>query len=214
MELAVQDAKGANEQVNALYHMVFLPFESLLDEQITEAGKRARQADDEASRTGEHVYRSVIAVVVVCLMLVIGWTPALSRSIQCALENIQTTLQEASNWLDLSRRVPIQNMDEIGHTATAFNHLMSRIGEVMDTVQDSAESVSVTSKQIAEGNIDLSSRTEERAASLKQTAASMEELTGTVRKTECRECAAGKRTGGQHIGDRGARQPGGRIHRR
>ncbi|WP_049057076.1 methyl-accepting chemotaxis protein, partial [Achromobacter xylosoxidans] len=36
--------------------------------------------------------------------------------------------------------------------------------------------------QIAQGNADLSQRTEEQAASLEQTAASMEELTGTVRQ--------------------------------
>ncbi len=43
------------------------------------------------------------------------------------------------------------------------------------------ESVGTASAQIATGNIDLSQRTEEQASNLQQTAASMEELTATVK---------------------------------
>jgi methyl-accepting chemotaxis protein len=47
-------------------------------------------------------------------------------------------------------------------------------------VRDNAESVSVASSHFATGNTDLSSRTEEQAASLEETAASMTQLTETV----------------------------------
>jgi methyl-accepting chemotaxis protein len=57
------------------------------------------------------------------------------------------------------------------------NRLLCRRANGANT---SAESVSVASKQIASGNLDLSARTEEQAASLQQTAASMLELTQTV----------------------------------
>jgi len=43
--------------------------------------------------------------------------------------------------------------------------------------------VASASTQIAQGNQDLSSRTEEQAASLQQTAASMEQLTSTVKQS-------------------------------
>jgi methyl-accepting chemotaxis protein len=42
--------------------------------------------------------------------------------------------------------------------------------------------IATASSQIAAGNLDLSSRTEEQASSLEETAASMEELTSTVRQ--------------------------------
>jgi methyl-accepting chemotaxis protein len=49
-------------------------------------------------------------------------------------------------------------------------------------IKEAAESVSVASRQIASGNTNLSQRTEEQAASLEQTASSMELLTETVKQ--------------------------------
>ncbi len=53
---------------------------------------------------------------------------------------------------------------------------------VVSSVHDGAESVSSASAQIAEGNADLSARTEGQASSLEQTAASMEEFNSSVRQ--------------------------------
>jgi methyl-accepting chemotaxis protein len=44
-----------------------------------------------------------------------------------------------------------------------------------------ADSIAVASGEIANGNLDLSARTEEQAGALEETAASMEQLTSTVR---------------------------------
>jgi methyl-accepting chemotaxis protein len=53
---------------------------------------------------------------------------------------------------------------------------------VVSRVRDNAESVSCASLQIAQGNQDLSGRTEEQASALQQTAASMEQLSAAVRQ--------------------------------
>ncbi len=53
---------------------------------------------------------------------------------------------------------------------------------VVSSVHDGAETVSSASAQIAEGNADLSARTEGQASSLEQTAASMEEFNSSVRQ--------------------------------
>ncbi|MFM0092045.1 methyl-accepting chemotaxis protein [Paraburkholderia sediminicola] len=55
------------------------------------------------------------------------------------------------------------------------------LSRVVVDVRASAEGVATASEQIAQGNLDLSSRTEQQAASLQETAASMEQLTATVR---------------------------------
>ncbi|MGF6367316.1 methyl-accepting chemotaxis protein [Paraburkholderia sp. RAU6.4a] len=52
---------------------------------------------------------------------------------------------------------------------------------VVSEVRENAEGVATASAQIAQGNLDLSSRTEQQAASLEETASSMEELTAAVR---------------------------------
>jgi len=70
---------------------------------------------------------------------------------------------------------------------------------VVSGVRGNAEAVAIASAQIAEGNNDLSARTEEQAAALEQTAASMEQLGSTVQHnasnavqaTELAQTAAG-----------------------
>jgi methyl-accepting chemotaxis protein len=60
--------------------------------------------------------------------------------------------------------------------------LMQRdLARVVGEVRQNAESVATASAQIAQGNQDLSGRTEQQASALQQTAATMEELGTTVR---------------------------------
>ncbi|MCK7494879.1 MAG: methyl-accepting chemotaxis protein [Comamonadaceae bacterium] len=55
-------------------------------------------------------------------------------------------------------------------------HLVGIVG----TVRDNAAQIATASSQIAQGNVDLSARTEQQAASLQQTAASMEQMHATI----------------------------------
>ncbi|WP_324019690.1 HAMP domain-containing protein [Pantoea sp. JZ29] len=104
-------------------------------------------------------------------------------SIRKQLNGMRQTMEQASENLDLTLRVDASRRDEIGLTASAFNHLIENVSDSLSKVEASAQSVSSASAQISAGNQDLSSRTEEQAASLEQTAASMSELSETVRQT-------------------------------
>ena len=85
---------------------------------------------------------------------------------------------------DLTRRLPAEGTDEVAHIARAFNAFADKLVHVMRQIRDASESVHVAANEIAEGNADLSRRTESAAASLEQTAASMEEITATVGQSE------------------------------
>ena len=60
---------------------------------------------------------------------------------------------------------------------------LTRIGDTLREVAVSAESVRTASVEIAQGNGDLSARTEQTAANLQRAASSMEELSATIRQT-------------------------------
>ena len=182
IDLAAHDAKTANDQLTALYHSEFKPLQATLEQLGHDAQQRAQQSADKAQQIRTRTRWTIIVVLAVILALIVGWIMALSRSILGALDSIKTTLERASTSLDLSLRAPILANDEIGAAATGFNVLMTRVGEAMHEVRQSAETVGVGSKQIASGNTDLSARTEEQAASLEQTAASMTQLTQTVKQ--------------------------------
>jgi methyl-accepting chemotaxis protein len=60
---------------------------------------------------------------------------------------------------------------------------LERISSVLREVAGTAESVRLASVEIAQGNADLSARTEQTAANLQHSAASMEQLSATVHQT-------------------------------
>jgi methyl-accepting chemotaxis protein len=59
--------------------------------------------------------------------------------------------------------------------------MQAALAQVVSSVRQNSESVATASAQIAQGNQDLSGRTEQQASALQQTAATMEELGTTVR---------------------------------
>jgi len=60
--------------------------------------------------------------------------------------------------------------------------MQTSLVSVVSNVRQSAEGVSTASAEIAQGNHDLSGRTEQQASALEETAASMEELSSTVKQ--------------------------------
>jgi methyl-accepting chemotaxis protein len=55
------------------------------------------------------------------------------------------------------------------------------LGTIVSQVRASSQTVALSAREIAEGNANLSQRTEQQASTLEQTAAGMEELSSTVR---------------------------------
>ncbi|KVN30647.1 hypothetical protein WJ63_07630 [Burkholderia pyrrocinia] len=83
---------------------------------------------------------------------------------------------------DLRRRIVVRSRDEMGQLLDGLAKMQHGLVETVSTVRGGSESIATAAKQIAAGNIDLSSRTEEQASALQETASSMEQLTGTVKQ--------------------------------
>ncbi|HEY9130203.1 MAG TPA: cache domain-containing protein, partial [Dyella sp.] len=69
-----------------------------------------------------------------------------------------------------------------GSLMHALQGMRTRLADIVVDVQRGAGMVTLTAQQIAQGNDDLSHRTQEQASSLEETAASMEEMTATVKQ--------------------------------
>jgi methyl-accepting chemotaxis protein len=82
---------------------------------------------------------------------------------------------------DLSTSVALHGGDTQSVTA-AMVRMQNALKAIVRSVRASAEGVATASAEIAQGNLDLSSRTEHQASALEATAASMEELDGKVRQ--------------------------------
>ncbi|SFV16481.1 methyl-accepting chemotaxis protein [Pseudoduganella namucuonensis] len=151
-----------------------------LDDHIEYNNKLIEEVRVASVAAYDSAMRLLVGVVVLAVAVTAALGYQLFRSISGSLSNIRGTLEDVSQSLDLTKQVQIERMDEIGHTAVAFNKLLTDIAGAIGAARSSADSVSSASQQIAAGTGDLSSRTSEQAAALEETASSMEELTSTV----------------------------------
>ncbi len=87
---------------------------------------------------------------------------------------------------DLTFRMTADVPDEVSGLRTLkddLNAALAQLGEVMMSVAVNAEAMRTGTGEIGQAADDLSRRTEQQAASLEQTAAALDEITATVRKT-------------------------------
>ena len=158
---------------------------SAIDDQVKlgDAAMLALEADLVDHRVADLRSLAGTAGLVLALAALGAWllwaiASGTTRSIERAI-----ALADAVADGDLTRRVPTATAgsnDEGARLVAALSVMSSQLGGVVGTVLRNAEQVATASAQIAQGNQDLSERTESQASALQQTAASMEELRTTL----------------------------------
>ena len=138
---------------------------------------------DTVSQRSSSTYASALwilgTVTLVALLVGIGSALMITRSITQPL-NTAVDLATAVADGDLTRRIDVTGSDELAVLLHALVRMNEGLGTIIGEVQQGADSISTASAEIAQGNMDLSSRTENQASSLEETAASVEEMTSTV----------------------------------
>jgi len=118
-----------------------------------------------------------LATVALCAglyLLIRRWVGRPLRTLTHALECVSAG--------DLSQPVTSHQRDEIGDMMRGVETMRLRFVEMLGSVRQAAEAISLASHEIASGNHDLSQRTEEAAANLQQTASSMQRVYDSVQQ--------------------------------
>jgi methyl-accepting chemotaxis protein len=141
-------------------------------------GVSARQAYDEA-------IGSVIGAIVVAALVaaILAWQTARSISLQLGGDPRDAVLvarEIAAGNLDVRIGATLRRPDSLMHS---LDIMRQRLSGMVRGIQTGSESIRVAASQIAQGNADLSRRTEEQAASLEETASGLAQLAQTVRHT-------------------------------
>jgi methyl-accepting chemotaxis protein len=82
---------------------------------------------------------------------------------------------------DLSIAIDTKASDN-GSLLSEMKQMRNSLVDIVSQVRSGTHTITTASREIAAGNIDLSSRTEQQASSLEKTASAMEELTSTVKQ--------------------------------
>jgi len=165
------------ERIRPLYEPVGAGIQTLKQYQIDAA---QREFDEAVARYGQ--IRAVSVVSIVCGVLfaaVFGFflIRGISRALAHAVHASNAVAQG-----DLTVQIDARGRDEVAELLRALQTMKESLGRVVGEVRANAEGVALASTQIAQGNMDLSSRTEEQASALEETAASMEQLSSTVKQ--------------------------------
>ncbi|AYM98433.1 HAMP domain-containing protein [Acidovorax sp. 1608163] len=165
----------AKEEFTALINQ----YEGAQDEFIALLERRRDAVREDA--TTQRIRAGVIGAITALLVFGVGTLLAwwLVRSITAPLQQAVDTANAIAAG-DLTRELQSTRKDELGQMLRALSDMSARLRGVVSEVRQGVDSVSSASVQIANGNHDLSARTEQTAANLEETASSMEELTATV----------------------------------
>jgi methyl-accepting chemotaxis protein len=123
----------------------------------------------------------MMALMVAAAIWVIAWAISISRSIAEPLFQALTLAQTISRG-NLSTRIEVVGSDESAALMKAMGEMQANLSRVVGIVRSGSESVASAGAEIAQGNHDLSARTESQASSLEETAASMDELSSMVQQ--------------------------------
>ncbi|MDD0809605.1 methyl-accepting chemotaxis protein [Curvibacter sp. RS43] len=126
-----------------------------------------------------------ITSAVVGLLLAVGVLVVVARLVASINQPLNQALEMAQAIAagNLTQDAQTDRRDEFGALLNAMSDMARRLRSVVGEVRTGVDALSIASVEIANGNQDLSSRTEQTASNLQQTAASMEQLTSTVNQS-------------------------------
>ncbi|MFP6560193.1 methyl-accepting chemotaxis protein [Paraburkholderia sp. B3] len=176
-----QDAAGLlSGQGTELRGSLEKELQTITDVNLQGASDEGDVAYDAYNRIRAVVKALIMAAVIVGLLVTWRVTRRLARQLGGEPATAALIAGRIASG-DLEVHIPIRKGDteSLMHSIAAMK---IQLVEIVAGIKTSSDSISVAANQIAQGNADLSQRTEEQAASLEQTASSMEQLTGTVRQ--------------------------------
>lgn len=142
--------------------------EGLKDQRVAEFQAGAQRAQQLLLLLG------LIGLVVGCVG---SWW--IARSILGPVKQLSGSLSTLASG-DFSQALRIEGRDELARLAMTAESMRQRINSSLMVVRESAESVRMASGEISSGNADLSTRTEQQASRLQETAASMDDVTRNI----------------------------------
>jgi methyl-accepting chemotaxis protein len=149
-------------------------FVAFQNAEMVKAGKDAAAV---TART--QLFIKLLTTVAAGISLLVAYLA--TRSITGPLKEAVSVAQRVANG-DLTSEIEVTSGDETGQMMQALKDMNASLIKIVAEVRSGTDSIAEASSEIASGNLDLSSRTEQQADSLGQTSRSMRELTDTVQQ--------------------------------
>jgi methyl-accepting chemotaxis protein-1 (serine sensor receptor) len=152
----------------------------LLDEASAKIAAQAQALATQASQDADRIVWLAAGLMGLVFVLGLAGAVIFSRSIVRPVQQALALAQSVASGR-LGNTVQVRGRDELAQMLQALAAMQSDLARVVARVREGSEGVATASSEIAQGNQDLSARTESQASALQQTAASMDQLGATVK---------------------------------
>jgi methyl-accepting chemotaxis protein len=175
----------AGEDIASVVDSELRPLAEIYLKAVDQVAVHARQmladTQDKANATAvrSQWVQSIGAALAVLLGMVLAFL--VTRSIVRPVQQAAASTRHIAEG-DLTTDIPARGSDEVAQLLQSLAAMQHNLAQIVSRVRQGSDAVSTSSAEIAQGNHDLSARTESQASALQETAASMEELSSTVRQ--------------------------------
>jgi methyl-accepting chemotaxis protein len=163
----------------AEFRQIIRDTEEVTDGLFARADKRIEGVEPTLAAIERDVTLVLLAVAgaVFASVLIIGIVTA--RSITTPVSEA-VRVAEALATGDLTLQVEAHSKDELGRLLRALRATVGQLGLIVGRIKETSDTVGAASREIAQSNVDMSTRTEEQASSLEEASASMQQMSSTV----------------------------------
>jgi len=176
----VDGGPSAGNKLMPEFDQSSLALQEVLDAFVKDEVEHVEGAIHLAENNATTVLWGSLGLCAAMMLFVAGSNYVVFRSVVRPIEVAADVAQRIAQG-DLSHRFLPKGSDEIGLMLGAMSAMQDNLRTLILRVRDSAEKVDGTTDGIARANADLSGRTEQQAAALQHTAASMRLLDEAVR---------------------------------
>ena len=158
--------------------------DSVLDKLSQQKENRAKEAAEQASSVYQTSRSFMLALVLGSVAAGLALGALITRGLTRQLGGEPGYAADIAGAIaegDLTVEIATRSGDSAS-LLFAMKTMRDKLVGIVSQVRAGTDTITTASSEIAQGNLDLSSRTEEQASSLEETASSMEELTSTVRQ--------------------------------
>jgi methyl-accepting chemotaxis protein len=142
-------------------------------------------ADDAAavSVRSARLERTIYALVIVGILLLVVWGLALVRSVSRALKSMISMVKDlAEGEGDLTKRLEILSHDELGELAQGFDTFLDKIHDIISQVAGTAEQVASASEELSASATLQAQGADTQTDQTTQVATAMQEMSSTVQQ--------------------------------
>jgi methyl-accepting chemotaxis protein len=173
------------EEATRVLMQELLPLQKAWQADLTDLVTLENTLNDKSANEATETYTSarLLMQILTALAILLGMAIALLVTVSIVAPlNIAIEIAKTVAAGDLTSDIVVQFKDEAGELTQALKDMNDSLLDIVGQVRVGTDTINTASGEIAAGNLDLSSRTEQQASSLEETASSMEELSSTVRQ--------------------------------